>query len=115
MTTDTYPLRSVGTCSHCGADETSSNDGGVTLYCHRCFRNSDGFAVDADGLDFFDHRYGHLGAGVVQAERDKTLAASAALAEANKCTPGQECQDILRLCSKHSWEYQRQFGRAANE
>lgn len=28
---------------------------------------------------------------------------------------GGECQDILRLCSKHSDQYQRRYGRAANE
>lgn len=33
-------LNSVGTCSHCGADETSSDDGGITLYCHQCWRTT---------------------------------------------------------------------------
>ncbi len=31
------------------------------------------------------------------------------------CTPGQVCKDILQQCSKHSWEYQNTYGRAANE
>lgn len=30
------------------------------------------------------------------------------------CNGGQ-CQDILRQCSKHSAQYQRRYGRAANE
>lgn len=34
--------------------------------------------------------------------------------ESLRCEGG-ECQDINRLCSKHSWAYQRQFGRASNE
>jgi hypothetical protein len=28
---------------------------------------------------------------------------------------GGTCQDILRLCSKHSAAYQREYGRASNE
>lgn len=28
---------------------------------------------------------------------------------------GGVCQDILRLCSKHSMEYQMRYGRASNE
>ena len=33
----------------------------------------------------------------------------------NACTPGQKCIDILRMCSRHSAEYQARWGRAANE
>jgi len=35
--------------------------------------------------------------------------------DADACTPGQQCQDILRMCSKHAWAYQVRYGRAANE
>lgn len=45
-----------------------------------------------------------------KAERNALLAA-----EANACTPGQQCQPMDRLCTKHSMEYQSRYGRAANE
>jgi hypothetical protein len=43
-------------------------------------------------------------------------AAKEAQANAAACTPGQKCIGYGdQLCSKHSAEYQRKYGRAANE
>lgn len=52
MDTTSTVLQSVGTCSHCGQEETSSDDGGVTLYCHRCYRTTyplPDYHTNADG------------------------------------------------------------------
>jgi hypothetical protein len=76
--------------------------------------NKYGFAVDSDGLDFFDHRYGRFGEDRVLAERAVELKNLARLAERRKCVGG-ECKDIYQLCSKHSMAYQMHHGRAANE
>jgi hypothetical protein len=64
--------------------------------------------------DFFEARYGHLGPERVAQERAAWEAEMAQRDEARKCSGG-ECQDIYRMCSKHSMEYQRTYGRASNE
>lgn len=64
--------------------------------------------------DFFEARYGRFGPERVQYERDAFHADQAVRAEADKCAGG-ECGSILELCSKHSAQYQRQYGRASNE
>jgi hypothetical protein len=35
--------------------------------------------------------------------------------DADACTPGQQCTDILNLCSRHQMQYQNRYGRASNE
>lgn len=33
----------------------------------------------------------------------------------SRCTPGQKCESIDELCTRHQQEYQRRYGRASNE
>jgi hypothetical protein len=81
------------------------------------------FAVlqkDENGMDWFDHRYKHtVGSNrrkvYADIERRQFIADMKRADERRACTPGQQCQDINRLCSKHSMEYQTEFGRASNE
>ncbi len=42
------------------------------------------------------------------------LGAPLVLVDSDACAGG-ECKDINRLCSKHSQQYQRRYGRASNE
>lgn len=77
------------------------------------------FAVlrkDENGMDWFDRRYKNSrhAEKYAEMERRQFIAAQEAAAEARKCEGG-ECQDINRLCSKHSMEYQLTYGRASNE
>lgn len=68
--------------------------------------------------DFFDHRYGRFGPARVAEERAAWRAEEEQRrqqrVEDDKCSGGG-CVDILRLCSKHSAQYQRRYGRASNE
>lgn len=64
--------------------------------------------------DYFDRKYGRFGPERVNWEREKFYADQAVRAEADKCAGG-ECRSMLEMCSKHSAQYQRQYGRASNE
>lgn len=75
---------------------------------------------DENGMDWFDHRYkntvgSHRRKVYADIERRQFIDDMERAEEARRCTPGQQCQDILRLCSKHSMEYQLTYGRASNE
>lgn len=75
---------------------------------------------DENGMDWFDHRYkntvgSHRRKVYADIERRQFIADQKRAEEARRCTPGQQCQDINRLCSKHSMEYQLRYGRASNE
>lgn len=72
---------------------------------------------DENGMDWFDHRYKHSrhAERYAEMERRQFIAEQERAAEARRCIPGQQCQDINRLCSKHSMEYQLSYGRASNE
>lgn len=80
------------------------------------------FAVlrkDENGMDWFDHRYkntvgSHRRKVYADIERRQFIADQRSAAEARECSGGT-CQDINRLCSKHSMEYQIRYGRASNE
>lgn len=105
-----------GRCINClrvlGGETLSAKVSAVVGYGETCANHNGWFyptGAKAQRL-YLEEKDPEAFAELVAADKARKEAA----ANERACTPGQTCKG-LSLCSKHSMEYQREFGRAYNE